>query len=615
MGFHVLWPLAFLVLVPVLILLYILKQEAKPHRFSSTMLWEEVYHNIEATKPWEKLKKNILLFLQILTVLLFILVLMNPWLKAFGVEKQQVILVVDNSASMDTVYKEGMSRLEAAKKAACTYVDRLPAGSAVHVISCNQQASLEVSNSKDRTAVKESIQKMEQTSLAGDLSASLSLVQSCASQSKDARIVFFTDTAFDLGDLDASVEAFYSQADNFSLDSLSYARKEGTLKVLVQAANHSDGPASREINLYGVDSQGEKELLDIGSINLSAGEESPVYFELDEKEVQGKIALYAEFQEKDTLAGDNTSWCVLEEEKTNRVLLLTKSNLFIEKAFTNLPGIELYRTSDPSLITQEEADLYIFDGMVPDELPASGSFLFIHCDAKDLFQHGGKVKGNMLTPVDSAVTSYIGSTAFGVNTSYVYDLPSWGEAFLKASNTEDSAGTAGFYGAYDGHRIAVLGFDLHQTDFGLQAEFPILISGLSDYLLDSGLTEKTAYTAGESVMFHGSTRGSALTLRMPDGSSRQMDALEASGTYLEVKTPGVYQVSQEVEGEQKEQSFSVSFPVKMESEVQSAQSMKQAEDGGKQLQSRLGTLEIRNYLLVVLLLLMLGEWIVYVKLQ
>ena len=38
-----LWPLAFLVLVPVIILLYLLKQKVKDEPFSSTMLWHEIY--------------------------------------------------------------------------------------------------------------------------------------------------------------------------------------------------------------------------------------------------------------------------------------------------------------------------------------------------------------------------------------------------------------------------------------------------------------------------------------------------------------------------------------------------------------------------------------------
>ena len=287
MGFGSLWPLALLVLVPIIILLYILKQEAKQQSFSSTMLWQEVYRNIEATKPWEKLKKNLLMILQILTVLLFIFALMGPWLKALGSQASQVVLVLDTSASMDTLYEKGKTRLDAAKEAACSYVDDLPGGAVIHVISSNQQAVLVLSNSKDKTEAKNRIRGLEQTSLSGDLSGSLGLVQSCASQSEDAQVVFFTDTAFDKGDMEASVVSFYNEQVNLSVDTVSYAEKEEVLLVLVQVTNYSDEEQSREINLYGEDADGEETLLDIASVQVPAGESQAVYLELD---AEGPVA-------------------------------------------------------------------------------------------------------------------------------------------------------------------------------------------------------------------------------------------------------------------------------------------------------------------------------------
>lgn len=628
MGFRSLWPLALLVLVPVIILLYILKQEARQQAFSSTMLWQEVYRNMEATKPWEKLKKNLLMILQILTVILFVLALMGPWLKSMEGGKSQAILVLDNSASMGTFYDEKQTRLEAAKEAACNYVDSLPMGAVMHVISGNQQAVLVLSNSTDKTEAKNRIQKIEQSSLAGDLSVSLGLVQSCVSQSEDAQVVFFTDTAFDRGDLEASVESFYSEMVNLSVDSVSYARKEEQILVLAQLTNDSGQTQTREVNLYGEDAEGKEMLLDIASVEIPAGESQSVYFELDaDGDAAEMQVLRAELNEKDALAGDNSAWCVLDEENGSRVLLVTESNLFVEKALTNLSGIELYRTSDKKLAESggspdnkssdegksgagEGYDLYIFDGMIPDVLPVSGSLLFINCEYGDLFANCGKAEGKMLTFVDSEVTSYISGCTFGVNQSNIYDIPGWGTGFLKVGEK-----SAGFYGIYDGRRIGVIGFDLHQTDLGLQAEFPVLMSGLANYLLDSGLTEQNSYTAGESVMLHGSTRGSELTLVKPDGEKQMIEASEASGSYLQVSEPGVYQISQKIDDTVKQQKFVVGFPSALESSVESAQSMTEEGENGVNIQTRAGAVEMRNYILLLLLVLMVAEWILYIKLQ
>lgn len=618
MGVLSWWPLVFLLLIPAIILLYILKQEAKPQKFSSTMLWQEVYRNLEATRPWEKLRKNLLLFLQILTILLLVLAMMGPWLRSAGRQGEQMVLVLDNSASMGTLYNGEQTRLEAAKEAACHYVDELPSGSVFHVISGNRQAVLVLTGSSDRTEAKLRIQGIEQTSLAGDLSSTLGLVQSCASQSESGEIMFFTDTAFDIGDLEARVESFYSEAANISLNSLSYARKEDRLLVLMQVSNYSDEIYRGEVNLYGIDENGNEKLLEIAEAEVNAGETGSVYVETDAEKADSSIRiLRAELQERDALAGDNEAFCVLEEIADRKVLLLSESNLFVEKAFSNLAGVELYRTDDVELLTETDYDLYIFDGIMPKELPSSGSYLFINVPWEEYFKNCGKVTGQILHFVDSEVTSYIHEAEIGVNESLIYELPSWGTSYLNPSESmevsEGTAVSAGFYGVYDGHRIAVMGFDLHQTDFGLKAEFPILVSALSDYLLNGSLTEKNAYVAGDSVMLHGNTKGSELTLRLPDGSTQILDASEASGSYLEVEQTGIYHVSQELEKEQKKQDFTVAFPTASESHVESAQNMEMANSDGDGWNWGIGTLELRNYLLILLLILLTAEWIVYIR--
>ena len=51
--------------VPI-ILLYMLKLRRKQTQVSSTMLWEKLLREKQANAPWQKLKRNLLLFLQLL---------------------------------------------------------------------------------------------------------------------------------------------------------------------------------------------------------------------------------------------------------------------------------------------------------------------------------------------------------------------------------------------------------------------------------------------------------------------------------------------------------------------------------------------------------------------
>lgn len=611
MGFLSFWPLALLVLVGVIILLYILKQETTQREFSSVMLWQEMLRNTEATRPWEKLKKNILLFLQILTVLLIILAMMGPWIKGLGGEKNCVILVIDNSASMGAEYNDNDTRLEAAKAAACDYIDDTSAGAQIYIISGNQQAVLELANSSDRLEAKNRVNSISQTALPGDLSVTLGLVQSCCGEDENPDIVFFTDTAFELGGVQASVASFYSDQGNLSVDGISYAWDEDKLLVLSQVSNYSDSSVSREINLYGIDEAGNEQMLDIEQVDVAAGDVASVYAEISRDKLEGITAIKAELNEKDGLEGDNTCWCVLDESKVSKVLLVTKSNMFIEKAFENLAGVDIYRTNDISVVDGDEKyDLYIFDGQVPKQLPEAGSVLVINAELPEVFVEKGKVESKLLTVEDCEVTTYVAGTEIGVNESLLYEVPTWANSFIKSND-----GAAGVYGIYDGRKMAAIGFDFHQTDLGLKAEFPVLMSDLSEYLLGGRLTEGNSFVAGASTMLHGSTRGSDIKLACPGGEVKSLEASQAAGSYIELDEMGLYKVSQELEGDTITQQFAVQFPSAMESWVDSAMTMIGQDGQAQEANIHTGVLELRNYILFVLLLLLVLEWIVYIRLQ
>lgn len=613
MGVQVWWPLAFLALVPVILLLYFLKQNVKKKKFSAVMLWQEAYRQQEAAKPWEKLRKNILLILQIIAILLFVLALMHPWISSIGKEKGAVVLVLDTSAGMDTLYEGEKTRLDEAKERACAYVDDQAAGSTFYVISGSAQAVLELSGSQDKTEAKRTIQNIEQTTLGGDLSYTLGLVQSCLNQADDTRVVFFTDTAFDRGDLEARVESVYSEAENMSLDSVTCSISDGKLLTLIQASNHGSADQGREVNLYAISSDRSETLLQIGNLTIPAGESVSSYLEVDADEIpDGTAALRAQLQDGDALAGDDESWCVLEEEQQSSVLLYTQSNVFLEKAFSNISGAEVYRTADAGVFDTESAqayDLYIFDGMLPEQLPENGNYFFVNCMADEITSVSGSVTGSVIDILQTDITPYSGGVSFGVNAAQSYDLPAWGTSLIASADEQ----VIGFYGTGSGHRIAVMGFDLHDTDFGLQAEFPILISELSDYLLDGELTEKTSYTAGESILLHGSTSGSEMQISNPDGSQDQIPVSEAAGSYLTGQNPGLYRVSQQQNGEEKEQWFAVQFPTASESETESAQSMAQSED--QTAHSPASSMDLDRIFLIVLLCFMGAEWLIYVILN
>ncbi len=65
-------PLLFLAAVPVIIILYLLKPKGTDYLISSNLLWKKLLKNEQSRTFFEKFVHNILMYLQILTILLLV---------------------------------------------------------------------------------------------------------------------------------------------------------------------------------------------------------------------------------------------------------------------------------------------------------------------------------------------------------------------------------------------------------------------------------------------------------------------------------------------------------------------------------------------------------------
>src|SRR5262245_12078164 len=96
-------PAAWAVLagVPVgIIALYFLKLRRRPVQVPSTLLWRRTLEDLHVNSLFQRLRKNLLLFLQLLAVLLAMLALAGPRIKGTAGQGQRFVLAIDNSASM-----------------------------------------------------------------------------------------------------------------------------------------------------------------------------------------------------------------------------------------------------------------------------------------------------------------------------------------------------------------------------------------------------------------------------------------------------------------------------------------------------------------------------------
>src|SRR6187397_2308817 len=106
--------LAAAIVIPSLLVLYFLKLRRREMAVSSTLLWKKAVQDLQVNAPFQKLRKNLLLLLQLLILLFLLLALSRPVTNFTPGAGKVAVILVDRSASMATRDPElkGKTRLD-----------------------------------------------------------------------------------------------------------------------------------------------------------------------------------------------------------------------------------------------------------------------------------------------------------------------------------------------------------------------------------------------------------------------------------------------------------------------------------------------------------------------
>ncbi|MEZ6084887.1 MAG: BatA and WFA domain-containing protein, partial [Phycisphaerae bacterium] len=163
--------------VPPLVLLYFLKLRRAPHTVSTTLLWKRAVEDLQVNAPFQRIRNNLLMWLQLLILLLAAVALGKPIFEGSRQTEDTLVLLIDHSASMGVEEKDGRTRLDFAKEQAEAIIDNLPSGGKAMVIGFSDRATVASAFETDRSVLKDRLDSIPQTDAATTLTEGIALAE------------------------------------------------------------------------------------------------------------------------------------------------------------------------------------------------------------------------------------------------------------------------------------------------------------------------------------------------------------------------------------------------------------------------------------------------------
>jgi hypothetical protein len=341
LAFAAPWFLLGLLGVPLVILLHFIRRARRVRRVSALWLWGAQ----EAPSRRARFNPNLLLLLQILTVLFASLGAAQP---ALGLTGREVAVIVDGSAAMGaTDQTGGITRLAVAQREAA---DLMRGSSRVTLVRAGLSATLLASGSRD-TALS-ALEGVAAADSRADLAGALALARSVA---PNAEVHLYTSSGAPAGFV-GTLHRVLGGGENIGITAFALRGKQ------VFAALESNRVAPTTVNLT-LERDGRRVLS--ASVRVPGGSRAVWTPQLTV--TPGVYHLRAD--SPDALALDNDAYASVSNVRA----LVTPSQDDVLRAVVSVPGVRAAVQNVPPS-TASGYDLVVLVGAVPKSLP-SGQYL------------------------------------------------------------------------------------------------------------------------------------------------------------------------------------------------------------------------------------------------
>ncbi|TDI84814.1 MAG: VWA domain-containing protein [Caldithrix sp.] len=613
---HFLNPSAFYLaaLIPIVALLHFLKLRRQRHVVPSVMLWLQAIEDMKANVPFQRLRNSLLLFLQTLFLIIVIATVARPALRQPGFLRGQSVLIIDNSASMQST-ELGKSRLDAAKAEALKLIERLhPGGQMMIIDTSHPPRHIRQAFTADKEKLRRAVEKLPAQHTSPELRAIFDSLQLYAN-TPNTQIFFISDNFEDVPASASHIDKIRvgERGDNVGIVQFSVTHELNEYQVLVGVQNF--GNAEKTVQIWLEFEEGNS--FDDETIVLAAGETQSLVFPFSDEGIDGQV-ISARLVEDD-LALDNVASAILHPPSKLRVLLVSdRKQTLLTHMLKAIPNVELLQIQTEDYHGLTDRDILIFDQFVPEPLP-DGNVIFLN-PADGLPFMSAQKNEQPIRVIDQkqvdSVMSGISLIDLRVKESLSVELPIWGISLV-----ETTGAPLIWLGRQGDQKVVVFAFDpfdLRISQFALSIPAaPILMSQCLEWLgSGTDAIQPTVVKVGDPVKIRldHPDQVDRVTVQLPGGT--RLDLVERTSPIIFAETTqiGVYTVFVD---EQQFGRFAVNLlnpqasnlsPPQLEQE---AVSTARPEIEQKQPDEQEVNREVWGYVAFFALLLLAVEWWVY----
>lgn len=587
--------------IPVgIIALYFLKLRRRAVQVPSTLLWRRSLEDLHVNSLFQRLRRNLLLFLQLLVVFLVMVALTGPRVRGTTGQGQRYVLAIDNSASMSAT-DVAPNRLERARAEARKVINGMGTDDLAMVITFSDRARIVSNYTGDRRLLLRRVNEVAPTEGSTSLRDALQVAAGLANPSKQfgegvvatsvvtPRLFLYTDggfadvEGFSLGNLEPQVVVIgppvparplgrpgadppeggggkpRTPSDNVAILSLQTRRndeKPDLFQVFGRVHNFRAEPVDTEARLLRHDPENPAaapKLIDAIGLKLPPRGDQSFKFDLPSS---GLTELEVRLDVTDAQPLDNRAFTLIGNPRKAQVLLVTPGNRYLVDTLQTPTAVE---RADVVVVTPEQAradpfardqkagryDLVIYDQFRPASHPEANALYFGVMPPGPAYEKTRALENPVVLDWDAShpLMQYIRDLANVHILKAMGVDPPVGSSVLIESNL----GPLAFNAPREGYSDTVFTFplmdgDKFNTDWFKNISFPLfLFNGLQALGNSRESVGDDVHPPGRNVVLRLEATGGRVRVTGPEGAVETVNrSPQGSYVYTKAEKTGFY---------------------------------------------------------------------------